>query len=188
MPSRSLFVTELVVGGRTLELATGVLLVERDDGMPGLGGPRGWTMSAVLDTPVRELTPGAHAVEVVTADGKRRRGDAILTRIDGDSVEFRGSGVLNPPLGLLKDRPSVSERDDAWRELRGVTPRGWWVGLPSAHPERGEWVLYAYDQSERPVAGPLGQRLGRAVAASEVAVIRAMTERLREIRDGRVPK
>jgi hypothetical protein len=81
----------------------------------------------------------------------------------------------------------VTERDDAWSELRGSTPRGWWVGLPCEDSERGEWLVYAYDQSERPLVGPC-DRLRRAIAASEVAVIREMARCLREISEGRVPK
>ena len=81
----------------------------------------------------------------------------------------------------------MSERDDALGELRDSTPRGWWVGLSMQQPDHGEWLLYAYDLCERPIAGPRA-RLGRAVAASEVGVIREMARCLREIKAGRVPK
>ncbi len=43
--------------------------------------------------------------------------------------------------------------DEAWAELHDATPPGWWVGSPSYHNERREWLLYAFDPSERAKVG-----------------------------------
>ena len=77
--------------------------------------------------------------------------------------------------------------EQAWDELHAALPPGWWVGSPSHHPERGEWVLYAFDPSERPVVGAR-QREWQAVADSELGVVREMARCLREIAAGRAPK
>lgn len=45
----------------------------------------------------------------------------------------------------------TSPMDKAWQELHEAAPPGWHVGRPSYHPERREWLLYAFDPSE-PVA------------------------------------
>ena len=45
------------------------------------------------------------------------------------------------------------DRVHAWDELHAAQPAGWWVGSPSYHPERREWVMYAFDPSERAVVG-----------------------------------
>jgi len=37
----------------------------------------------------------------------------------------------------------VTDREAAWDELLDATPAGWYVGEPSYHNERREWVLYA---------------------------------------------
>lgn len=72
-------------------------------------------------------------------------------------------------------------------ELHKATPLGWYVGRPSCHPERREWLLYAFDPSERAVVG-VRKRDGTAIADSEEAVVREMARCLREIAAGRVPK
>lgn len=76
---------------------------------------------------------------------------------------------------------------DAWDELHRATPPGWWVGTPSYHDERRQWLLYALEPSERPVVGPRS-REWTAIAESEEAVAREMARCLREIGAGRVPK
>jgi hypothetical protein len=43
-----------------------------------------------------------------------------------------------------------SEPEDAWDALHAVTPPGWYIGRPSYHLERDEWLLYAFDPSARP--------------------------------------
>jgi len=73
----------------------------------------------------------------------------------------------------------------AWDELHAATPRGWYVGRASEHPERGEWIQYAFDPKERPVIG-LRSREWTAVAQTEVGVVREMARCLREINAGRV--
>ena len=77
--------------------------------------------------------------------------------------------------------------DQAYDELLAATPPGWFVGKPSYHDERGEWVMYAFDPSERPVAG-VPKREWTTVARTEEAVIWSMAYSLREIGAGRVPK
>jgi len=75
----------------------------------------------------------------------------------------------------------VSDGEQAWAELLEAKPAGWYVGQPSYHNERQEWVLYAFDPSERAVAG-VRKREWQALAPREV-------ERcLREIGEGRVAK
>jgi hypothetical protein len=81
----------------------------------------------------------------------------------------------------------MNDRQAAWDELHAALPRSWWVGTPSYHEERREWVLYTYDPSERPVVG-LRQREWQAVADSEVGVVREMARCLREIGAARVPR
>ena len=70
---------------------------------------------------------------------------------------------------------------------RDATPPGWWVGSPSYHDERREWLLYAFDPAERPVSGHR-KREWQAVAPTEEGVVREMARCLREISAGRVPK
>ncbi len=41
----------------------------------------------------------------------------------------------------------------AWDALHEATPAGWYVGRPSYHDERREWLMYAFDPSERPKVG-----------------------------------
>jgi hypothetical protein len=65
----------------------------------------------------------------------------------------------------------TTERESAWSDLLEAKPPGWYVGSPSYHTERREWVLYAFDPSERAVVG-LRQRESTAIAASEEAVVR----------------
>ena len=80
-----------------------------------------------------------------------------------------------------------SSARQAWEELLDAKPLGWWIGSPSYHNERREWVLYAFDPTERPVAG-LRKREWQAVAATEIDVVREMAHCLRAIAAGRVPK
>ena len=80
--------------------------------------------------------------------------------------------------------------EEAWSEVLDATPPGWYVGKPSYHDERREWVQYAYDPAERPKVG-LRSREWTAVATSEESeegVVRGMARCLREIGEGRVPK
>lgn len=81
----------------------------------------------------------------------------------------------------------MTDRERAWDELHTAMPPGWWVGSPSYHDERREWLLYAFDPSERPVVG-LRSREWTVIAESEEAVVREMARCLRLIGKGRVPK
>ena len=77
--------------------------------------------------------------------------------------------------------------EQAWDELHDALPAGWWVGSPSHHPERQEWLLYAFDPSERAKSGHRSHEW-TAIAESEEAVVREMARCLREIAAGRAPK
>jgi hypothetical protein len=81
----------------------------------------------------------------------------------------------------------MDDREQAWDELLAAIPPGWSVGRPSYHDERREWLLYAFDPSERPVVG-LRSRQWTAIAESEVGVVREMARCLRAIGAGRVPR
>jgi hypothetical protein len=81
----------------------------------------------------------------------------------------------------------MSELEDAWSALLAGVPAGWYVGKPSHHLERDEWLPYAFDPSERAVAG-VRSREWTAVAATEVGVVRGMARCLRAVSQGRAPK
>jgi hypothetical protein len=49
----------------------------------------------------------------------------------------------------------VTDLEEAWDGLLAVVPPGWYIGRPSYHDERDEWLLYAFDPSERAVVGML---------------------------------
>jgi hypothetical protein len=82
---------------------------------------------------------------------------------------------------------AAGELEDAWDALLAVVPAGWYVGQPSHHPERNEWVLYAYDPSERPKRGVRSHER-TATASTEEGVVREMARCLRDIADGRPPR
>jgi hypothetical protein len=77
--------------------------------------------------------------------------------------------------------PTVGHRIDA------ATPPGWWVGHPCYHDERDEWLLHAFDPSERAVVG-VRSREWTAKASTKLRVVREMARCLRELRDGRSPR
>jgi hypothetical protein len=81
----------------------------------------------------------------------------------------------------------TDELEDAWAAVHAATPDGWYVGRPSEHPERREWVMYAFDTRERAIEG---KRSGEwtTVAPSELDVVRSMAYCLREFKAGRWPK
>lgn len=81
----------------------------------------------------------------------------------------------------------TTERERAWAAVLDATPPGWFVGQPSYHDERREWLLYAYDPSEKAVVG-VRKREWTAIADTEEAVVREMARCLREIAAGRSPK
>lgn len=80
-----------------------------------------------------------------------------------------------------------AEKAAAWDELHAATPPGWYLGRPSYHDERDEWIMYAFDPSERPKVG-LRSREWTTVHPTEIGVVREMARCLREIKQGRVPK
>ena len=47
----------------------------------------------------------------------------------------------------------VASLEAAWNAIHDAKPAGWYVGRPSYHNERREWVMYAFDPSERPMVG-----------------------------------
>jgi hypothetical protein len=81
----------------------------------------------------------------------------------------------------------TDELERAWAAVHAATPEGWYVGRPSEHPERREWVMFAFDTRERAIEG---KREGEwtTVAPSELEVLRSMAYCLRELRAGRWPK
>jgi len=81
----------------------------------------------------------------------------------------------------------VADLEEAWSAVHDATPAGWHVGRPSHHPERSEWVQYAFDPSERPVVG-LRSREWTAIGSSELEVVREMARCLREIKEGWAPR
>ncbi len=66
----------------------------------------------------------------------------------------------------------MPDLEAAWSAVHEATPTGWYVGRPSYHDERREWVMYAFDPSERPMVG-LRSREWTAVAESEAGVVLA---------------
>lgn len=81
----------------------------------------------------------------------------------------------------------MADREAAWNAVHGALPTGWFVGREGYHDERREWVMYAYDPSERPMVG-LRSREWTAVAATEEGVVLEMARCLREIAAERVPR
>ncbi len=81
----------------------------------------------------------------------------------------------------------MTDLEDTRDAVHAATPAGWYVGRPSYHDERREWVMYAYDPSERPRVG-LRRRERTAVAATEEGAVLEMARCLREIAAGRVPQ
>jgi hypothetical protein len=80
----------------------------------------------------------------------------------------------------------VPDLQAAWDALLAVVPTSWYVGRPSYHLERDEWLLYAFDPSERAVVGVMS-REWTAVASTEVGVVREMVRYL-AIADRRAPQ
>jgi len=81
----------------------------------------------------------------------------------------------------------VSVPEEAWYSVHDALPAGWYVGRPSYHDERREWVMYAFDPSERSKVG-LRSREWTAVAATEEGMVREMARCLEELREGRTPR
>ena len=101
----------------------------------------------------------------------------------------RGSQATAVPHELAI-RPSYHARvtlPGAWSAVHDATPAGWYVGRPSYHNERRQWVQYAFDPAERPSVG-LRSREWTAVAPTEAEVVREMAHCLREIKEGRAPR
>ncbi len=80
----------------------------------------------------------------------------------------------------------MADLEAAWNAVHDALPAGWYVGRPSYHDERREWVMYAFDPSERPVVG-LRSREWTAIGSSELEVVVEMARCLREIKEGRAP-
>jgi len=81
----------------------------------------------------------------------------------------------------------TDEPEEAWDAVHAATPDGWYVGRPSEHPERREWIMFTFDTRERATQG---KRAGEwtTVAPSELAVVLVMAWCLGELREGRWPK
>ena len=80
-----------------------------------------------------------------------------------------------------------ADLEAAWEAIHAATPPGWDVGRQSYHHERSQWIMYAFDPSERARIG-VRSREWTAVAPTEVGVVREMARCLQEISAGRVPK
>lgn len=115
-----------------------------------------------------------------TAGGTTRRSGSGFVK----ALQLGGITIMSLIVMRRDDRRAVL--DDAWAELHAATPPGWHVGQPSEHPERHEWLMYAFDPSERPVVG-LRRREWTAISETEEGVVREMARCLREIAEGRVP-
>lgn len=80
-----------------------------------------------------------------------------------------------------------ADLEGAWEALLAVVPSGWYVGRPSYHHERNEWLLYAFGPSERAKVG-VRSREWTAAGSTEERVVQEMARCLGEIAAGRVPK
>jgi hypothetical protein len=78
----------------------------------------------------------------------------------------------------------VSDLEAGWAALLAVTPTGWYIGRPRYHDERDEWLLYAFDPSERAVVG-VKSREWMTVAATEMGVGQEMARCLKGLRTSR---
>jgi hypothetical protein len=87
--------------------------------------------------------------------------------------------------GVVADRWS-GELEAAWAGVYEALPQGWYVGRPSHHPERDEWLMHAFDPNEGAVSG-MRSRERTAAHHTEVGVVREMASCLRELREGRRP-
>ncbi len=67
----------------------------------------------------------------------------------------------------------MTDLEEVWSAVHEDTPAGWYVGRPSYHDERREWVMYAFDPSERPRVG-LRSREWASLAATEEGVLDEM--------------
>ena len=88
---------------------------------------------------------------------------------------------------LFYQRTEVTDHEDGWAELHEATPPGWYVGLPAYFDKGAEWSMYAFDPSERPVAGHRS-REWTAVHPTEVGVVREMARCLRIFGAGGWPR
>jgi hypothetical protein len=80
-----------------------------------------------------------------------------------------------------------SDIEAAWSAVLAVLPPRWYIGRPSYHLERDEWLLYAFDPSERAVVGGRS-REWTAIASTEVGVVQKMARCLADLGEGRPPK
>jgi len=64
----------------------------------------------------------------------------------------------------------VSVSEETWYSVHDALPAGSYIGRPSYHDERREWVMYAYDPSERLQVG-LRSREWAALGESEEDVV-----------------
>ncbi len=82
----------------------------------------------------------------------------------------------------------MSQLAEAWNAVDAALPAGWYVGQPTWHVERREWVMYAFDTTERLRKGQGRSREWTAVHRAEVGVVWEMARCLRAIGEGRVPR
>ncbi len=102
-------------------------------------------------------------------------------------MTLRASGANAIQHRQFHRRLTLTDLEAAWNAVHDATPAGWHVGRPSYHNERDEWLMYAFDPSERAKVG-IRSREWTARAESEEAVVREMARCLAELREGRPPR
>ena len=80
-----------------------------------------------------------------------------------------------------------AEFEAAWAAVHDNTPEGWFVGRPGFEERYDQWSMYAFDPSERPVAGKRS-REWTAVGRTELECVQEMARCLGELRKGRWPR
>jgi hypothetical protein len=80
----------------------------------------------------------------------------------------------------------MTDLEAAWDELHDAKPEHSFVGRPTYHDARREWVMYDVDTREKAKAGHRTHEC-EAVAQSELDVVREMTRCLRLIVAGEWP-
>jgi hypothetical protein len=82
----------------------------------------------------------------------------------------------------------MDDLEQAWAELHGAIPPGWFVGRPPHNPRKTmPWEQYAFDTTERPRVGHRS-REWTAVAPTQARVVREIEQCLREISEGGAPR
>ena len=81
----------------------------------------------------------------------------------------------------------MTDLEAAWDAVHENMPESWYVGRPGIEERYGQWSMYAFDPSEKPVVGKRS-REWTAVGPSELHCVREMARCLGELKAGRWPK